>query len=181
MLPMTGFEPRTTGVGSDHSTNCATTTALSVDFPYKVYIFSLTKITDSTYPTISFCLGFKEVSDVSKIMTVKNIQNWKQNQTLKTMNETFRRVTFDLKDILVNITAGKDGDFERDIFVYNVTQSRQDAMSTEVLEIYSDQGRCYSFYNKGSDGNTEATVKFVMNISSYKYPFPLINIKGPYV
>ena len=36
---MTGFEPRTTGVGSDRSINCVTTTALSVDFPYQSIYF----------------------------------------------------------------------------------------------------------------------------------------------
>ena len=39
MLLMTGFEPRTTGVGSDRSINCVTTTALSVDFPYQSIYF----------------------------------------------------------------------------------------------------------------------------------------------
>ena len=34
-LPMTGFEPWTSGIGSDRSTNCATTTA---PFPVKCYL-----------------------------------------------------------------------------------------------------------------------------------------------
>ena len=42
------------------------------------------------------------------------------------MNETFRRVTFDIKEVLINVSGGYDGDFEKVPFRYKVGQSRQD-------------------------------------------------------
>ena len=41
---MTGFEPRTSGVGSDRSTNCATTTALLKDLCIKTFFKSIPNI-----------------------------------------------------------------------------------------------------------------------------------------
>ena len=40
ILPMSGFEPRISGVGSDRSANCATTTALRVRIVVNVAVLA---------------------------------------------------------------------------------------------------------------------------------------------
>ena len=124
----------------------------------------MNKETIFTYPTIGFCFGFKDNISLSEILTIRNIKNWKQNQTLQSMNETFRRVTFDIKEVLINVSGGYDGDFEKVPFRYKVGQSRQDNVTNEVLEIYSEQGRCYSFFTRIVN-TTDAVVKIVMNVT----------------
>ena len=94
---------------------------------------------------------------------MRNIKNWKQNQTLKEMNETFRRATFDLQEVLVNLTHGTGGNYTTKLNI-NVGFERRFDQNVGVLEIYSEQGRCYSLYSETSIGPL-TSVKIVLNIT----------------
>ena len=81
----------------------------------------------------------------SDILSMRNINNWKQNQTLEAFNATFRKQTFDLNDILINMTYSPGSDYDS-ILSFKVGQTEHKGSLVEIIEVYSDRGRCYSIY-----------------------------------
>ena len=111
------------------------------------------------YPTVSFCFGFKPEVDSKDAMVFFNIKNWKQYQSLDAMNATFRSQTYDLKEVLTNITYGIDGNSDSRLS-YKVGQAKHNNNKSllEITEVYSDQGRCYSIYTSDIVAIEEAIV-----------------------
>ena len=115
------------------------------------------------FPSVSFCFGFKPGLSDHEIMSMRNVENWKQNQTLKTMNETFRKATFDLSEVLVEMISGRNGNYTHKLN-YEIGNQRRFDNITEVLEVYSEQGRCYSIYHNAPFA-TETAVIITLNIT----------------
>ena len=63
------------------------------------------------------------------------------------MNETFRRATFNISEVLVSLTFGKGGNYSKRRELA-IGFERTFDNSLGVLEIYSEQGRCYSLHAK---------------------------------
>ena len=61
------------------------------------------------------------------------------------MNATYRKQTYDLKEVLTDLTYGQDGDFTSKLD-YQVGQTWLNHSLLEIMEVYTDQGRCYSIY-----------------------------------
>ena len=113
-----------------------------------MFTFSIEPLeTDDSYPSVSFCFGFKPDLQNDEILSLRNIKNWKQHQTLKEMNETFRRATYNLHEVLTEFSVGTFGNYS-ELANYKIGHERRFDNMTEVLEIYSEQGRCFSFHNK---------------------------------
>ena len=62
------------------------------------------------------------------------------------MNETFRRATYNLHEVLTEFSVGTFGNYS-ELANYKIGHERRFDNMTEVLEIYSEQGRCFSFHN----------------------------------
>ena len=111
------------------------------------------------YPTVSFCFGFKPEVDSKDAMVFFNIKNWKQYQSLDAMNATFRSQTYDLKEVLTNITYGKDGNIDSPLnYKVGQTKHNNNKSLVEITEIYSELGRCYSIYTSDIVAVEEAVV-----------------------
>ena len=111
------------------------------------------------YPTVSFCFGFKPEVDSKDAMVFFNIKNWKQYQSLDAMNATFRSQTYDLKEVLTNITYGKDGNFDSPLnYKVGQTKHNNNKSLVEITEFYSELGRCYSIYTSDIVAVEEAVV-----------------------
>ena len=131
---------------------------------YQVWHFSITSLNgQDMFPSVSFCFGFKPSLANHEIMSMRNIENWKQNQTLKTMNETFRKATFDLSEVLVEMISGRNGNYTHKLN-YEIGNQRRFENITEVLEVYSEQGRSYSIYHNAPIA-TETAVIITLNIT----------------
>ena len=78
------------------------------------------------------------------------------------MNETFRRATFNISEVLVSLTFGKGGNFSKRRELAIGFERRFDD-SLGVLEIYSEQGRCYSIHAK-TVIDPDSIVKMDLNI-----------------
>jgi len=50
-----------------------------------------------SFPTVAFCFGFKPGFNPKEVLITRNIDNWKEHQTLAIMNSTFRNSTYNLK------------------------------------------------------------------------------------
>ena len=74
-LPMTGFKPRTSGIGSNHSTNWATTTSLNTHFWWdtlKTVVWMGSFYPNCSLPNIGGAISYpREMSKFSVILTIK--------------------------------------------------------------------------------------------------------------
>ncbi len=53
--------------------------------------------TSESFPTVALCFGFKPEFNPKDVLITRNIDNWKEHQTLEIMNSTFRNSTYNLK------------------------------------------------------------------------------------
>ena len=91
------------------------------------------------FPTFAFCFGFKPDVKDEDILNIRNIKNWKEGQSIQTMNSTFRKSTFDFL-LKAKITE----DYEELEELEGPTKSN---FIVETVEVYSEFGRCYSYYS----------------------------------
>ena len=81
----------------------------------------------------------------NEILSLRNIENWKENQTLDAFKAKLINQTFDLKDILKNMTFGQGNNFQT-ILSFKVGQTMHKNSLLEIIEVYSERGRCYSIH-----------------------------------
>jgi hypothetical protein len=114
------------------------------------------------FPTVSFCFGFKpEIKDV-EIMIMRNIANWQEHKSLQAMNSTFRKMTFDLKEVVLGLSYWIDGTFKTNVDLKVGIQNLKNTI-VEIIEVYSERGRCYSFYSNALIASN-IVLKFEFNI-----------------
>ena len=99
------------------------------------YFHSTVEQSSETFPTLAFCFGFKQDVNDDDILNTRNIEKWDEGQSIQTMNSTFREITFDFYEIFSKRTTYSFG---------NETNQNQ---RIEIMEVYSELGRCYSYYS----------------------------------
>ena len=133
---------------------------VSID-PCSIRFNSMDERSSERFPTVSFCFGFKpEVSNI-EIMNIRNIANWKEHQSVDAMNSTFRKTTFDLNEVVTGLAYGTDGTFNTSLAIKVGVTNHRNAI-VEIMEVYSEYGRCYSVYSNATV-NTNTVLRFTFN------------------